>query len=138
MVKESTGVYILDKKNKPYELSKYQLFVREECAKLKKQNISIPGRGNTLIHIAKLWQESKTKSVSKIINVPPLIEKAKEDIDINNIYYSSITPPSICKSDELYEKAKNAKEDVIINNININAIRYFSNIPPTYKWGVQV
>ena len=67
MARKSTGVYVLDKYNQPYELTEYQLFVREECAKLKQAGISIPGRGNTIKYVAKLWQEKKAGKINSYV-----------------------------------------------------------------------
>ena len=60
MAKKSTGVYIVDKFNNPYELSEYQLFIREECAKIKSNGIKIPKGDNILKYVNKLWQQKKT------------------------------------------------------------------------------
>lgn len=76
MAKKSTGVYVVNKFNEPFELTEYNLFVKEECAKLKKQNIHIPGRGNTLVYIGELWQKKKANETAKAVKE----QKAKEKI----------------------------------------------------------
>ena len=83
MAKKSTGVYIVDKFNNPYELNEYHLFVQKECAKLKKKNIHIPGSGNTLVYIGELWQKKKAKeaikAVSSISSTSTFSQAKKED-----------------------------------------------------------
>lgn len=82
MARKSTGVYVLDKYNQPYELTEYQLFVREECAKLKKAGISIPGRGNTIKYVARLWQEKKAgKIYTDIMKIMDVDKVAMEVLD---------------------------------------------------------
>ena len=81
MAKKSTGVYVVDKFNEPYELTEYNLFVQKECAKLQKKNIHIPGSGNTLVYIGELWQKKKAKEAAKAIKDQKAKEKAlREDI----------------------------------------------------------
>jgi hypothetical protein len=65
MAKKSTGVYVADKFNNPYELNEYHLFVQKECAKLQKKGIHISGSGNTLVYIGELWQKKKAKEATK-------------------------------------------------------------------------
>lgn len=59
MPKKSADVYVVAKNNKLHKLSEYNLFVRKECAKMKKNGIRISGRGNLITHISKLWQQKK-------------------------------------------------------------------------------
>jgi len=81
MAKKSTGVYVVDKFNEPYELTEYNLFVQKECAKLQKKNIHIPGSGNTLVYIGELWQKKKAKEAAKAVKDQKAKEKAlREDI----------------------------------------------------------
>ena len=89
MTRKSTGVYVLDKYNQPYELSEYQLFVREECAKLKQAGISIPGRGNTIKYVAKLWQEKKAGKINSYIMKVEKIKTIEIETD-NQILYKII------------------------------------------------
>lgn len=81
MAKNSTGVYVVDKHNNPYELTEYNLFVQKECAKLQKKGIHIPGSGNTLVYIAELWQQKKAKDAAKAARDQKAREKAVRDAE---------------------------------------------------------
>lgn len=83
MVRKYKSQIIIKKNNKPRELSEYNLFVQKECEKIKQNGIRIPGRGNLLIYISKLWkikkfQETKIKIYSN------------DDIDILSSMISNI------------------------------------------------
>lgn len=125
MVRKSTGVYVIDRFNKPYELSEYQLFVREECAKLKAQGISIPGRGNTLVYVARLWQEKKAKGNVAIPTTQP--------IQVIQPIKSKENEEEMKRRKEVIEYSNYNKNNIIANNLN-----YFSNSPSPYRFGVQV
>ena len=51
-------IYVKCVNNKQYELTEYNLFVREQCEILKK-NKHILGSGNKFIYIIKLWNKKK-------------------------------------------------------------------------------
>jgi hypothetical protein len=63
--KNSTGVFVMDIHNSPYELTEYNLFVQKQCEILKKKNKHFDGKGNTLIYIAELWQKKKAKEAKR-------------------------------------------------------------------------
>lgn len=64
--KISNDIYLSHNKQQR-KLTEYNLFVKEQCAILKKDNIHIQGSGNTLKYIAKLWQQKKEIEKKSVI-----------------------------------------------------------------------
>lgn len=64
--KTSKDIYLSPNKQQ-HKLTDYNIFVKEQCAILRKDNIHIQGSGNTLKYIAKLWQQKKEIEKQSII-----------------------------------------------------------------------
>ena len=64
--KTSKNIYLSPNKQQR-KLTDYNIFVKEQCAILRKDNIHIQGSGNTLKYIAKLWQQKKEIEKQSII-----------------------------------------------------------------------
>ena len=140
MANKSTGVYVIDKFNKPYELNEYQLFVRTECARLKKEGIRIPGRGNTLVYIAELWQKKKLNQLIKVDGYAKLTAGTAPGLN------PVIAPVPLknqdaekAKEDEMICYAAIQYSNIIISAFNANKNIYLSNLPQVKRFqGVQV
>ena len=65
--KTSKDIYLSPNKQQKRKLTDYNLFVKEQSAILRKDNIHIQGSGNTLRYIAKLWQQKKEIEKQSII-----------------------------------------------------------------------
>lgn len=129
MAKKSTGVYVVDKYDNPYELTEYNLFVQQECAKLKKKGIHIPGSGNTLVYIGELWQKKKANEAAKtereqkaILNVDKKIVvpkiHASSNIDVISTALRNMGEPEWIQW-ETIEKREKRYNDLIMSRANV-------------------
>jgi hypothetical protein len=111
MAKKSTGVYVVDKFNNPYELNEYHLFVQKECAKLKKKGIHIPGSGNTLVYIGELWQKQKAKEAPATYNYAAVQQaEIKRKLKIEQEAEKARLEAEAKKKEEAAAKRKLAKQ----------------------------
>lgn len=134
--KKSTGVFVLDIHNTPYELSEYNLFVQKQCKILKKKNIHFEGKGSTLKYIAELWEKKKEKEVRRTTakeknSTPSAIRKSLlEDMLRTMGKEAHIYGETLLKKEERYRKAVVEFRYVCDINISIS--------PQPRVLGVQV
>lgn len=143
--KKSTGVFVMDIHNSPYELTEYNLFVQKQCEILKKKNKHFEGKGNTLVYIAELWQKKKAKEAKRKAAKKPSTPvadakvKAKIAIEVKRepFTYSTIPSPSLEYINRYEELGKSLKALGKEEHINFESLEHkedrFKNAMEEYK-----